>query len=173
MWSSYTESLFAAHSVWSLSRKWLSWRKSPLVHRAPHFDKEIKHCADYGCVESFLRSWPADEPPADQSQNQPRTNTVIFNPQTTFVSLIWPCFTLVTVLPICCLLALISQTASATAAAVRFISCSICGCVISLLEKREPLSLLELPEDKLGGFCNQSRAKNTTAGEAFKFKLLD
>lgn len=57
--------------------------------------------------------------------------STIFPMHSRIARLISSCFTLVTVLPICCLLGLISQTGGTA----RCISCSICGGIISPLTK--------------------------------------
>lgn len=175
-----------------------TWRKLALVHQARWCERRILIMRSKILLMTELLSRPvercrtdgppADGPPAGQTQSRPRTGAVVLNPQwwteTTEALfppspawLIWPCFTLVTVLPICCLLALISQTASATAAAtaVRFISCSICGCVISPLEKKKAFVSPGASWGQTCSFCNQSRVPKTTTaeGEALRFKLLN
>lgn len=173
MWSSYSESVCGPQcrepqqEAAQLGREgsWL-WSTGHVGGSAAFWSWDQRSCWWRSCWAVLLNGVELTDPQLTDPQlarprAHPRT-AVVLNPQwwtqTTEslfppspASLIWPCFILVTVLPICCLLALISQTASATAAvtAVRFISCSICGCVISPLKKKKPLSLLELPEDKL------------------------
>lgn len=92
-----------------------------------------------------LRSHPDERPAARPVSESPRRAgngrqtdghfrphfSTIFPMHSRIASLISSCFTLVTVLPICCLLGLISQTGGTA----RCISCSICGRIISPLTK--------------------------------------
>lgn len=134
MWSSYTESVCVPQC----------WEPRQEVGSGKWDVEEVAAGPPGAAFWSRDQNWPADGRLAGQTPNPAQNRRS--HPQSAnhfslllLASLIWPCFALVTVRPICCLLALISQTASATAAAtdVRFISCSICGCVISPLEKKK------------------------------------